>query len=72
MTEETTHTISPLRQRMLDDIRMHRLSPKTRIGYVRAVKRFAQFLKRPPDQATLEDLRKFELFSVDQGMSAIM
>lgn len=68
---ETTHTISPLRQRMLDDMRMRRLAPKTQTDYVRAVKRFAQFLKRPPDQAAAEDLRQFQLFSVDRGMSAV-
>ena len=41
---ETTHTISPLRQRMLDDMRLRKLSPKTQTGYLRAVKRLAGFL----------------------------
>ena len=68
---ETTHTISPLRQRMLDDMRLRKLSPKTQTGYVRAVKRFAGFLGRSPDTATVEDLRRFQLYLVDHGTSPI-
>ena len=50
------HTISPLRQRMLDDMRMRRLSPKTQTSYIRVVKRFAGFLGRSPDTASVENL----------------
>lgn len=70
MTEQP-RPMSPLRQRMLDDIRMRKHSPKTQIGYVRTVKRFAQYLKRSPDTATAKDLRQFQLYSLDHGMSAI-
>lgn len=70
MTQSIQHT-SPLRQRMLDDMRMRKLSTKTQLGYIRAVKRFAQYLKRSPDTATAEDLRRFQLAAIDQGMSAI-
>lgn len=68
---EQTRPMSPLRQRMLDDMRMRKMSPKTQIGYVRAVRRFAQYLKRSPDTATAEDLRQFQLYALDHGMSAI-
>ena len=68
---ETTHTISPLRQRMLDDMRLRKLSPKTQTGYIRAVKRLAGFLHRSPDTATVEDLRRFQLYLVDHGTSPI-
>ena len=68
---ETTPTISPLRQRMLDDMRLRKLSPKTQTGYVRAVKRLAGFLGRSPDTATVEDLRRFQLYLVDHGASPI-
>ena len=67
----STQRISPLRQRMLDDMRMRKLSPKTQIGYVRAVKRFASYLKHSPDTATAEDLRRFQLDAVDRGISPI-
>jgi integrase/recombinase XerD len=36
----TTHTISPLRQRMIDDMRMRKLAPKTQTHYLRAVRQF--------------------------------
>jgi site-specific recombinase XerD len=68
---ETTHTISPLRQRMLDDIRSRKFAPKTQTGYIRAVKRLAGYLGRSPDSATVEDLRRFQLYLVDHGTSPI-
>jgi len=64
-------TVSPLRQRMLEDMRMRRLAPKTQTAYIRAVRRFAAYLGRPPDSATVEDLRNFQLHLVDQGISPI-
>ena len=59
--------VSPLRQRMLDDMRMRKLGAKTQTGYVRGVRRFAVFLGRSPDTATAEDLRRFQLDLVDHG-----
>jgi len=63
--------ISPLRQRMLDDMRLRRLSPKTQSGYIRAVRHFTQYLGRSPDTATIEDLRNYQLHLVDTGTSPI-
>ncbi len=60
-------TISPLRLRMLEDMRMRKLAPRTQTGYIRAVRRFTAYLGRPPDTATVEDLRNFQLHLVDQG-----
>ena len=64
--------LSPLRQRMIDDMRMRKLELKTRTAYLRAVTKLATFLKRSPDAATVEDLRRFQLYLVDQGTSPIM
>ncbi len=61
--------VSPLRQRMLEDMRMRRLAPKTQTAYIRAVRRLAAYLHRPPDTATVEELRNFQLYLVDQGTS---
>lgn len=69
--DATTPRISPLRQRMIDDMRMRKLEPKTQSGYIRAVCRFAEFLGRSPDSATVEDLRRFQLRLVDTGTSPI-
>ena len=61
--------ISPLRQRMIDDMTMRKLNPKTQIAYLRAVKNLTQFLRRSPDTATAEDLRRFQLHLVNNGTS---
>jgi integrase/recombinase XerD len=67
----STGAVSPLRQRMLDDMRMRKLEPKTQSAYVRAVRKLAAFLGRSPDTADAEDLRRFQLHLVDAGTSAI-
>jgi len=64
-------TVSPLRQRMLDDMRMRNLAPKTQSAYIRAVRSLAGFLRRPPDTASAQDLRLPQLHLVDRGTSAI-
>src|SRR6202045_3534371 len=69
-----THTsqgISALRQRMIDDMRMRRLAPKTQAGYVRVVRQFAAFLGHPPETATVEDLRRYQLHLGDHGISPV-
>ncbi len=64
-------SVSPLRQRMLDDMRLRKLSPKTQIGYIRSVRRFADYLKRSPDTATADELRNYQLHLIDRGTSAV-
>jgi site-specific recombinase XerD len=63
--------VSPLRQRMIDDMRMRRLSDKTQSAYIRAVRQLAAFLGRPPDSASAEDLRRFQLHLVERGTSPV-
>lgn len=65
----TKTTISPLRQRMLDDMALRKLSEQTQNAYIRAVKRFTQFLGTSPDLASPEDLRRFQLQLVSEGVS---
>lgn len=69
--DASSRPISPLRQRMLDDMRMRKLSEKTQSHYLRWVQRFAGFLGRAPDTATVEDLRRFQLHLVDHGTSPV-
>lgn len=64
-----TPGISPLRQRMLDDLRMRKLNPKTQSAYIRAVCNFTKYLGRSPDTATVDDLRNYQLHLVDAGTS---
>ncbi len=62
-------TVSPLRQRLLDDMRMRKFGEKTQLDYVRAVRNFTKYLGRSPDTATVEDLRNYQLHMVDDGIS---
>jgi site-specific recombinase XerD len=65
----TTKAITPLRQRMIEDMTARKLCAGTQRGHIRACKRFAAFLKRFPDTATCEDIRSFQLHLADTGVS---
>jgi hypothetical protein len=60
--------VGSLRQRMIDEMNMRRFARKTQIDYVRHVERFAYYLGRPPDTATPEDLRQFQIDQQDAGV----
>ena len=62
-------TISPLRQRLIDDLTARRYGEKVQKAYVRHVRRFATFLGRSPDTATSDDLRRFQLHLAQQPIS---
>ena len=56
--------ITPLRQRMIEDMTIRNLSPTTQASYVHWVKSFARHIGRSPDQATAEDVRAYQLHLV--------
>src|SRR5450755_2491881 len=68
---DASSRVSPLRQRMIDDMRMRKLSEKTQSHYLRWVQRFATYLGRSPDTAAVEDLRGYQLHLVDHGTSPV-
>ena len=53
----TDEAMSPLRRRMIEDMTIRKLSPKTQQGYIRTIKNLAVFLGRSPVTASFEDLR---------------
>src|ERR1700674_1606376 len=61
--------ISPLRQRMIEDMNARTLCAGTQRGHIRSCKRFAAFLKRSPETATLEDIRGFQLQLSETGVN---
>ena len=65
----TTKAITPLRQRMIEDMNARKLCAGTQRGHIRSCKRFAAFLKRSPDTAILEDIRRFQLHLAETGVS---
>jgi len=66
----TNPTISPLRQRMIDDMTVRGFTPCTQRGYLLAVRNFTAFLGRPPDRSDTEDLRRYQLHMRTSGASA--
>ncbi len=59
---------TPLRRRMQKDMLMRGLGSHTRQDYIRHVRRFATFLGRAPDTATVEDIRRFQLYQHENGV----
>jgi integrase/recombinase XerD len=66
-TSSQAPAISPLRQRMLNDMLVRHFVPDTQREYIRAVRKLAAFLKRSPDTATADDLRAFQLHLTEAG-----
>ena len=65
----TTISISPLRQRMIEDMTARHLVAGTQKGHLRGCERFARFLGRSPDTAVAEDVRLFQVHLAESGMS---
>jgi integrase/recombinase XerD len=64
-----TDAISPLRQRMIEDMSARQLRAATQKSHIRASKRFAAFLKRSPETATADDIRRFQLHLAESDIS---
>jgi site-specific recombinase XerD len=64
-----TNTVSPLRQRMIEDMVARQLNPNTQRGHIYSCKRFAAWLKRSPDTAIPDEVRRFQLYLIESGMS---
>lgn len=61
--------VSPLRQRMIEDMNIRGTGEKTQKAHIRNVKHFAAFLGRSPDTATPEELRSYQLKMTRDGVS---
>src|SRR3989304_1190817 len=64
-----TTTVSPLRQRMIEDMAARKLNPHTQRSHIQSCKRFAAWLKRSPDTATPDEVRRFQLHLIESGTS---
>src|SRR3989475_7619292 len=65
----STDAVSPLRQRMIEAMNARKLCAGTQRGHISSCKRLAGFVKRSPDTATLEDIRRFQLHLAETGVS---
>ena len=66
--QPNSQPISPLRRRMLDDMAMRGMREATQRDYIRFVQSFAAFLRRSPDTATAEDIRRFPVYQAESGV----
>src|SRR6059058_6051892 len=64
-----TTSVSPLRQRMIEDMAARKLNPHTQRSHISSCKRFAVWLKRSPDTATPDEVRRFQLHLIESGAS---
>jgi site-specific recombinase XerD len=62
--------VSPLRQRLIDEMDIRRFGRETQRDYIRDVGRYATFLGRSPDTATAEEVRRFQVERCDLGVPA--
>jgi integrase/recombinase XerD len=65
----TDAPVSALRRRMIEDMTSRGLAPKTQKAYIRAVKNFTAFFGRSPDQASVEDVRRYHLHMASSGVT---
>jgi integrase/recombinase XerD len=62
--------MTPLRQRMIEDMTIRNMSPSTQKIYVRAVANFSIFHGRSPDKLSFEDVRDYRLHLISRGLKA--
>jgi hypothetical protein len=62
-------SISPLRRRMMEDMMVRKLRREDAQRLVRHVSIFTAFLGQPPNRATPEDLRRFQLHQTETGVA---
>src|SRR5271155_3832453 len=65
----STESITPLRQRMIEDMIARKLGAHSQRSHIYSCKRFAAFLKRSPDTAMPDDVRRFQLHLAETGAS---
>ena len=62
----STTPISPLRRRMIEDMRIRNLSPHTQRAYIEHVSRFARHFGRPPERLGPHEIRAWQVHLVEE------
>ena len=58
--------MTPLRQRLLEELQRRNYSSETTRGYILAVKQFAEHFGKPPDRLGPEEVRRYQLYLLNQ------
>ena len=69
MTTTPGERVSPLRRRMLDEMRLANLAENTQVSYLREITCLARDCKAPPDRLDAEQIRNWLLAGVERGLS---
>jgi hypothetical protein len=65
----STDSTATLRQRMIEDMAARKLGPHSQRSHIYSCRRFAAFLGRSPEEATADDVRRFQRHLVEAGLS---
>lgn len=65
----TTKPVSPLRQRMIEDMTIRNLSPTTQRSYIHAIEGYSRHFGRSPDRLGLEDVRAYQVHLAGKGIA---
>ncbi len=69
MNIQNNTPVTPLRQRMIEDMRGRNLGRHSQRSHLSSCERFASYLGRSPETATADDVRRFQLFLMESGLS---
>jgi integrase/recombinase XerD len=69
MNIQSKSPVTPLRQRMVEDMTARNLGRHSQRSHLYSCERFAAFLERSPDTATADDIRRFQLFVIESASS---
>jgi site-specific recombinase XerD len=58
--------MTPLRQKMIEDMKLHGFSQRTRETYLYAISKLARYFNKSPDQITNHELRDYILYHKDR------
>jgi integrase/recombinase XerD len=61
--------MTPLRQRMLEDMQIRNMSVRTQETYLSQVSKFARHFKKSPEALGPEEIRQYQLYLIEQKVS---